>query len=257
MVDLDPQANLVRNLGLERGNGSEFFSALVEGSPAPVISEVRPDLDIVPGGRGMSGAATYFAQESPTALTEALHTSLAPVVSNYDFVLADTPPGEDELVKAIMKLALGVVILTTSDEASLDGVETTALRIAAARQSNPTLELAGVVIFNIGASARRIERNARNKLEAMLDGTGAPVFQRRIRHLESAADLERSEGKFVHELEANLPEATRARIAALRAGSSADPNTSVITGAVSGLAEDYAALAEELLTRIQQIQGVA
>jgi cellulose biosynthesis protein BcsQ len=257
LVDLDPQANLIRDLGMERGNGTEFFNALTTASAAPVISGVRPNLDVVPGGRGMSAAAMYFAKTSPTALTEALHASLAPIVANYDYVFVDTSPGEDELVRAAMQVARAVIILTTPDEAALDGVETTALRIAAARQSNPTLQLAGVVLFNIASRSRRVERLTRDTLEEMLDGEDAPVFRRRIRHLESAALLARRQGKLAHELEANTTKATQAKIEALRTGGNVDPDTAMASSAVAGLAEDYAALAKEILIRIRDLQGVA
>jgi hypothetical protein len=43
----------------------------------------------------------------------------------------------------------------------------------------------------------------------------------------------------------------------LRTGGNVDPDTAMASSAVAGLAEDYAALAKEILIRIRDLQGVA
>ena len=52
LVDLDPQANLIQDLGLEgqADDGEAFANALHKRQALPVIKDVRPNLDVVPGG---------------------------------------------------------------------------------------------------------------------------------------------------------------------------------------------------------------
>lgn len=49
-VDLDQQGNLARDLGYEPGDGERLLQAVVAGQPVPVVPNVRPGLDVVPGG---------------------------------------------------------------------------------------------------------------------------------------------------------------------------------------------------------------
>ena len=50
IIDLDPQGNMARDLGMEPNNGQQLLSALVSGSDLPVVINVRDKLDVVPGG---------------------------------------------------------------------------------------------------------------------------------------------------------------------------------------------------------------
>jgi chromosome partitioning protein len=256
-VDLDQQGNLARDLGYDPGDGEQLLQAFVGGRPVPVLKDVRPGLDVVPGGPAVAdllGIAFARSGRGGKDLADVLLIALAPVVGEYDLVLVDTPPGERLLVEAALAVASYVVIPTRPDDASLDGLERVAERCAAARHRNPQLTLLGVCLFGVGSRSRRLTEGAREAVTDLLGGS-APVFHAQIRHLESAAVDARRQGLLVHELEAATTAARRGRLAALRARRR--PEDDLLTRDASGLAEDYAALAREVMSRIGDLESAA
>ena len=254
-VDLDQQGNLARDLGYDVGDGEALLQAFVAGHPVPVVKDVRPGLDVVPGGPAVGdllGIAFARSGRGGKDLADVLHTALAPVVGEYGLVLVDTPPGERLLVEAALAIASYVVIPTRSDEASLDGLERVAERCAAVRSRNPHLTLLGVCLFGVGARSRRLAEGAREAVVEVLGGA-APVFETQIRHLESAAVDARRQGLLVHELEAAATTARRGRLAALRARQR--PDDDLLTRDASGLAGDYAELTREIIGRIGVLES--
>lgn len=256
-VDLDPQGNLARDLGYEPQDGEELLHAVVGGRPAPLLRSVRPRLDVVPGGPGVGdllGIAFARAGRGGKDLADLLQASLTPVVGEYDIVIVDTPPGERLLVEAALAVASYVVIPTRPDEASVDGLERVAERCQAARVRNPTLRLLGVCLFGVGARSKRLTDGVREVVETVLGGA-APVFDAQIRHLESAAVDARRQGLLVHELESAVALAVRGRLAALRARRR--PDSELLVRDASGLADDYQALARELIGRVGVLEAAA
>jgi len=253
LVDLDPQANLNSDLGYERADGADLFQALYAGTAVPVLRGIRPNLDVVRGGRMLAAIRSVLEQDQ-RSLPHALYASLAPVAADYDFVLIDTSPGEQEIGTAALSISRAVIFPTGPDEASLDGVEMAAGRFAAARELNPKLEVAGVLLFNVATSARKIERKVRASLQEML-GAETHVFHRRIRHLMGAAVDARYRGVLPHELLAITENADRERLDAVRNGRSLEDAPHSSRQGVEGLVDDYDELAREFLNRMKEIQG--
>lgn len=254
VVDLDPQGNVARDLGLELDSGQGLLSALVAGSPVPVTSEVRERLDVVRGGPEVADlAGLMYARSSRggASLSDTLRASLAAVAGEYDLILIDTPPGEKVLVEAALGVASAVLIPTRADDASLDGLARVAERFTSARSVNPDLRLAGVLLFAVGSRSRRLETSVRRSIEDIV-GAAAPIFEARVRHLESAAVDSRRAGLLVHELEGAAVADRRARLAALRAGET--PANGLLVRNAEGLAGDYESVTRELLTRLAEIE---
>ena len=119
---------------------------------------------------------------------------------------------------------------------------------------NSSLDLLGVVLFGTGSSAHRIKEEARALIVEAL-GSEDVVLQAMIRHSEATAHAARERGLLVHELE------TEARKGPswwqIRRGD-AEGNTAPRSAA--GVAEDFHALATEIVARItlaeQRLQEV-
>ncbi len=254
-VDLDPQGNLARDLGYEPTDGELLLQAFVGGRRVPVLADVRPRLDVVPGGPAVAdllGIAFARSGRGGKDLAGLLYAAFAPLVGAYDLVLVDTPPGERLLVEAALSIASYVVIPTRSDDASFDGLERVAERCVAARDRNASLALLGVCLFGVGSRSRRLAESAREVIAELLGGA-APVFAAQIRHSESAAVDARRQGLLVHELEAAAAAARKGRLAALRARRR--PDDDLLTRDASALAGDYEALARELMGRIGTLEA--
>lgn len=269
VVDLDQQGNVARDLGFEPDSGERLFTALVSNQPLPLLQDVRPNLDVVPGGPFIGDVAALFsARESRgggASLAESLEAKLAEIADDYQLILFDTPPGDRIIVEAALTVASAVAIPTRMDEASIDGVARIAERFVSVRAHNPELRLAGVVLFAITSRTTRLERDVREALEGILGGS-APVFETRIRHLDSAAADGRRRGLLVHELEQANVSDRRERLKALAATKKlgeqerrdalqTTTSKGLYSTNASGLADDYESFTKELLVRVAQIES--
>jgi cellulose biosynthesis protein BcsQ len=164
-------------------------------------------------------------------------------------VFVDTPPGERFLVEMGLVAARYLVIPTRSDDASIDGLEITAQRFVAARETNPDLELLGVALFGTSNRAARMREAVRSTITELLEET-APVFTNEIRYLETAAYDARRRGLLVHELEGAQRRAIADRLARLRRGDR--PADGLYSRDASNLAADYQHLAEEIVAKLDK-----
>lgn len=267
VVDTDPQANLARDLGYSTGDGGNLSLAITHGLPLEVTRGVRDRLDVVPGGPALWDVAPAFtARGARGATLPGLKPALDKVKpekngtekGDYDVVLVDTPPGEPILQELVFGAADFLIIPTRSDEASLDGLVVVAQRFAAARAVNPALTLLGVVLFGVRAGSTRMIGRVRAALRETL-GDAAPVFPTSIRYLESAAVDMRSRGLLPNELTELHRLDTKKRLSRLREGAPTETRDSLLSrnSSAQGLAADYAALADEVLTAMKARKGDA
>ncbi len=113
---------------------------------------------------------------------------------------------------------------------------------------NPNLAWLGVVIFGMPAGATRITRVTMDYLGAA-SGT-VPVLDSTIRYQSAAALGGQVNGRLAAELAADRKGETTAVISALRNRKSPTvADTDRIPAAIDKLAEDYARLADEVITR--------
>lgn len=262
VVDTDPQGNLGRDLGYGPQDGNSLGLAITHGLPLEVSRGVRDRLDVVAGGPALWDVSPAFTSRGARG---AALPGLRPAIDklrpeetdeDYDLVLVDTPPGEPILQELVFASSDYLIIPTRSDDASLDGLVVVAQRFAAARALNPDLTLLGVVLFGVRAGSTRLIKRVRAALDDTLGGA-APVFTTSIRYLESAAVDMRSRGLLPHELEQVHRTDKSKRINRLRKGVAVDTGDSLLSrdSSASGLAADYAALAEEMLAAIAEREG--
>jgi cellulose biosynthesis protein BcsQ len=261
-VDLDPQGNLGADLGYlgaDLGDDGAALYTAVATATAPVpLPQVRPNLDVVPGGSQLYDLAAVLQSRRQTGRggVDQLAAAIATLAGDYDLTLLDCPPGSDVLQEGALYAARWALVPTKTDDASRAGLREVARRFTAARAANPDLILLGVVLFGINRSATRITAQARQALEADLGGV-APVLDATIRHVEAAAVDARGRGQLVHELERDVHAAPR-WYERLRNPTRDHPEAlAVSAGALAG---DYQALAEEIITRLaaaENQEGVA
>lgn len=268
-VDMDPQGNLGRDLGYfeeveAAGTGGKALLGGVHGYPVEPIRDVRPRLDCLSAGNATEELFDVFwsrERRGPGAAMTAIQDALAPIASNYDLIIFDCPPGVPLTQRVVLSCAQHVLIPTKTDDASLDGIPKLDEAVALVKsQTNPSLHLIGSFIFGVGVKSTQIEARAR---QAIADCLGPEyVLDARIRHAEGAASDVRRLGLLPHELEAQLPEAKRARLAALRERRTSGVHRpeaveARLSGSASGLAEDYEKLSKEVAARIKQYRQSA
>lgn len=256
LVDFDPQGNCALDLGYELDDGAALLTALMTGSPAPVLRNVRPNLDVIPSGPKLSRFAAAMQNEAASVI-EAMADQLQETIESagqYDMVVIDTPPGDIVSGQAAMAVASHVLAPARADDASLLGTYQLGQRFAKVKSISPNVQFAGVVLFGIAAGSTRIEDRIRGELQATL-GTAAPVLLSRIREANSAAVLARAKGRLVSEIAQDTATMQAERFSALAAGRSADLGS--VPSNANALANDYLALADELFVNMTRGAVVA
>ena len=246
-VDLDPQGNLAIDLGVEDTDAGLAFSLAAQGgTPVEPIRHVRPGLDVVAGGArtdALAAALSAQAHRNPTDAIRQVVDTLHQVARSYELVVIDTAPAGGLLEDAALVGADWIVVPTKPDDKSLLGLHRVSQRLAALHdQGLRTGQLAGVVLFAIPMSATRIRDQARAEL---LDAFAHQpvVFDAIIRGSERAAIDQSRHGlvaiEYAHAATTPLGDHHRAGFAA----------------GATRLADDYQALAAEILERINPRTG--
>ena len=96
----------------------------------------------------------------------------------YDFIIIDTPPKDDLVLRNTLVASDFVIIPTLAADASTEQVPRTAQSIIDVKQnSNPNIELLGILLVQTDGRAK-ITREARNKMKKLV---GEAVFDTEIR----------------------------------------------------------------------------
>ncbi len=214
VVDLDHQGNLGLDLGYSGTDIDDDGQALSKALTYPddlahPAGHVRPNLDVLVGGRFIENAAATLVSQSTRggdSLQQArlsLARVLDRIAGEYDVILLDCPPGNDIIQSAAVAAARYILIPAKTEDASRKGLKLTAERLDQVIDLNPDLDLLGVVLFASGASASRVRADFAAKVVADLGGEVARdvVFENYVRHAEATAASARDKGLLVHELD--------------------------------------------------------
>lgn len=259
LVDLNRQANLSDDLGYRGRAGVDdaglgLLSAIVTRRAVTPVSGVRPGLDVVPGGRELTGLTPLIGsrQDEGFAAHLALARCLAPVADDYELIVIDAPPEATVLEDLALCAARWVLIPTRSDAGGLAGMRLVAERFALARTVNPGLGLLGAVLFATGSAATAIHAEVREAVTRAFGGSD-PMFATTVRYAERTARDARERGLLAHELEIAAAEQP-AWWQSIR-----DGDTSPRIGrTAASVAADYRELAAELLQALARAEeGVA
>jgi chromosome partitioning protein len=252
LVDADPQGNLARHLGVidASDQGLNLFEAVTRHDvDLEPLRDVRPGLDLVAGGRHWR-----FAMDHLDGLGRdlGLEAALAPIASDYDLVLIDTPPTASQVHHAAGLAAHYILVVTAMDEASLDGLYGTfqnALELREAPRGNPWLEVLGIIVFAVPANATSWRRRLQEQLNDNL-GAHIPILTTMVRDIAATAAALQKRGLLVVEGQAAADDQVKSLFRRLRSeldSTSRDDTSEVRLSpkSVERLNDDFVMLAEE------------
>jgi chromosome partitioning protein len=253
LVDLDPQGNLAEDLGYtdtdQDDQGRSLAQALMFGGEASPLKEVRPGLDVFAGGAALDQATAGLAaraNKDPNGAKLALAELLLPLSENYDIVLLDCPPGDETLQTAAVAAARWALGPFKRDRSSRKGLSAVAARLDAVLTVNPTLDLLGVVLVDVGKSAKAVEREARQNVAELFNADHDVVLTSTVRHSEATAQATRERGLLVHELDDSIKQGPKWY--EIRRGDAAAPTHS--PRSATSVADDLQAVSQEVIARI-------
>ena len=253
LIDLDPQGDLADDLGYfsdtRLDDGQHLAASMLTGQPlTPLLSEVRPNLDVVPGGDYLAdvGGALLARSSRGAASYDLLAKALAPVAEAYDLIFIDTPPTDETLQLLALHASRWLVVPTKEDKSSIRAIQRITQRAAETRAAGHHIDLLGVVLVGVPTAAKRVRSQAAADITGMLDAI-APLFDATIRYSSAAAQSLRNEGILAHEMAIKV-EGAEPFWKSLRAGTSVDR----LPGTAPDLAADYVGVVEQLLHEINK-----
>lgn len=149
IVDMDPQANATKGLGVELDEDAASVYDLIEPDSDlhvqdAVISTRWEGLDIIPSHVDLSGAEVELADVE--GRENRLKESLADLPGDYDFVLLDTPPSLSLLTVNVFNYARYVLIPCQTHPYAFSALEDLLDTIDAVKDAiNPEISVLGIV----------------------------------------------------------------------------------------------------------------
>lgn len=181
VVDMDPQFNATQGLGVETEEGDlTTYEILTDDKPSPkdaVLSTKWEGLDIVPSHVDLAGAEVELMDQ---AGRENRLKRLAPLESEYDFILVDTPPSLSLLTINVFAFAREVLIPCQTQPYAYKALDDLMDTIGLVQENiNPDLSLTGLVptFFN---RRTRVSRGIMDQLQTD-DRFEGKVFDAAIR----------------------------------------------------------------------------
>ena len=260
VVDGDPQANVtVEDLGVEGDRGQSLAATLQFGTPLVPVRNVRAHLDVIAGGPQLAvvGAAAHLMTENGIDMAANLQSQLAALCNaeGYDVVLIDSGPGDVPLLDTYLSVANYLLIPTRDDQASLRGVERLARRFWRARKQGASIQLLGVLLFDVNPRAVKRNEEVFAQINEMLEGSGTTPFDVTIRSAPAAAVDMRTLHKTAGELVALAHDERRSRLSKLRDRES--PTRGLWSSDPTGLAADYQELVRQIVARLVRYESAA
>lgn len=180
LIDLDFQVNATIALGAYQSpNALQSLRTVTTPIEALVRPTSYPQLDIVPADINLAAGCDF----QPTELTW-LRQQLR-LLNPYDFVIIDTSPTWNFLVKSALIAADYVIIPTTPTTWAREGVLTFAQNLALLRQEVPTVaRILGVLLTQVRSDTQL------ELIESLRQELGDTVFQTEISYSPKVAAAE-------------------------------------------------------------------
>ncbi len=215
LVDLDAQANLTASLSTAEDESRTIYQALKERKRLPIIG-VRDNLSLTPSSLDLAGVELELSGMMSREFV--LKDLLEPVAGDYDFILLDCPPSLGLIAVNAFVAATDVMVPLTAEALPYKGLAMLRDVLGMVqRRLNPSLRLTGIVL------SRWAGRKLNKVVEASLrENYGDIVFETKIRENIAIAEAPLSKADiFTYNPDSNG-------------------------------AKDYAALTDELLSKLQK-----
>lgn len=178
VVDADPQANLSDSVGADTQESNSLYDLLRRDVTAKECIQELPVFDLIAANILLAGAEQELTQ---TGKEYRLREQLEPVVSQYDYIVIDTPPSLGILTINAFTAANDVIVPTTPGIFSASGIQqlyTTILNTQ--KYCNPNIHIRGVLLTKYSPQIN-INKDMRALTTMLSEHIGAPLYETYIR----------------------------------------------------------------------------
>ncbi|MCG8474218.1 MAG: ParA family protein [Cytophagales bacterium] len=172
VVDFDPQANATIHLGIQEP-GKNIADAILRSEPLP-YSEISDNFYLCEGSLELASAEKEFAGSVSVYIR--LKKALSGIKDKFDYIFIDCPPSLGFFTINALVAANRALIVTNPTKLAIQGIPTVLDLIEEVQETNPELQLMGVLIAD---SEKLI---ASSVIEEHLRQEDFRVFDTVIRH---------------------------------------------------------------------------
>jgi len=191
LIDLDPQGNATSGLipqgelaGLKASRKTIYEAIVGRIEVADALHRIRDSIFLLPSGPDLVGAEVELA--SAEGRERRLKELLAPLHSQYSFILIDTPPSLGLLTLNAMVAADSILVPMQCEYYALEGLSALLGTIAKVRKVlNPSLRIDGIVLTMFDSRNRLSHEIARDVNRHFPDQLFQSVIPRNVRLSES------------------------------------------------------------------------
>lgn len=177
LIDLDAQENLTIATGAKRGGTNSYLLLKGEITPKEAIQSVG-GVDVIPATIQLSKADTEL---DTTGKEYRLKEALAPIMTEYDYIIIDTPPALGVLTVNALTVADKVIIPAQADLFSLEAIKQLCSTIEVVKKyTNPKIKVEGVLLTRYSPRSI-ISQELKELIEDTAKAIQAKVFSRPIR----------------------------------------------------------------------------
>ncbi len=148
VVDADSQANCTSGLGFAKGAiRKSIYDAMILGQPISevILGTALDNLKLVPADKNLTGAAIELIEFDEREYV--LKKLLAPLLSEFDYILIDSPPSLNILTLNALVAAHSVLVPIQCEYFALEGITDLLETISRVRANlNPGLSIQGVLL---------------------------------------------------------------------------------------------------------------
>ncbi|MFE5549260.1 ParA family protein [Streptomyces sp. NPDC056534] len=233
--------------GLPVMDGQGLYRSISERIPLVPVRDVRPNLDVVPGGVMVGELvpllmARLMGHDGPGVVLS-LARALQPIALFYDRIVFDSAPENDSLEQLALAAGRHLFVPTRSDASSIRGMGRIARNFKVVRrQANPWLRVAGAFLYASNPTAVQLHAQVKEDIRATL-GDGTPILSTIVGYREKPAVNARRKGLLFNEYAELLPKSAKSYDVAAGRARVED----VVPEAIVGLAADMRQLNLEIL----------
>lgn len=180
-IDLDPQGNLTQSIGAVTDNLATTYELLKQTDPIEDIIQKHESFDLVPADSVLSALEPELIHR--LGKEQRLKESIQSIISEYNYILIDTPPSLGTLTAMAFTAADEIIITTMPALFSSKGIielHSTVNEIK--KYSNPQIKIKGILIvrYNHRYLVNKDMKSITEKISTAI--VDAPIFQTTIRN---------------------------------------------------------------------------